>query len=92
MDAAVNDIRSADDHVVDAASVDHVCISVEDLDAQRRWYAAAFGFTETRAFDNARLEIRGVSMVTRSGFTIELMQKSGSRPGPALGSRVWIPR
>ena len=63
-------------------AVDHVCISVADLDAQRQWYSASFGFTEFFPFQAPHLGVRGVCLATPDGFSIELLEQSGSRTGP----------
>jgi lactoylglutathione lyase len=61
--------------------LDHVGLSVHDLDAQAAWYARAFGFRESTPFEIAPLGLRGVFMVGENGIAIELLQRAGSKPG-----------
>jgi lactoylglutathione lyase len=61
--------------------LDHVGLSVADLDAQSAWYSAAFGFTESTPFEVSTIGLRGTFLVGPNGFAIELLERAGSRPG-----------
>jgi lactoylglutathione lyase len=61
--------------------LDHVGLSVRDLDAQRAWYSLAFGFTESTPFEIAPLGLRGTFMVGENGIAIELLERRGSVAG-----------
>lgn len=66
-------------------SLDHVGISVGDLDAQARWYAEAFDLTSTGSFSIPSLGLRGVFLVAASasgGLTLELLEREGSKAQP----------
>ena len=63
--------------------VDHIGLSVSDLDAQLAWYRAAFGFTSAKPFSIPPVGLRGVFLVGPDDVAIELLEKSGSAPnGP----------
>ena len=61
--------------------LDHVGLSVADLDAQSAWYAAAFGFTTSTPFAVAELDLRGAFLIGPDGLAIELLERAGSHPG-----------
>lgn len=64
-------------------ALDHIGLSVADLDAQRDWYVEAFGLVASAPFELAALGIRGVFVVhPGQGWAIELLSRTGSRPGP----------
>ncbi|MFT3797366.1 VOC family protein [Microbacterium sp.] len=58
--------------------VDHVGLSVRDLDAQRDWYQKAFGFPTASPFEIAAVGLRGVFLVGPDGVSIELLERRGS--------------
>jgi catechol 2,3-dioxygenase-like lactoylglutathione lyase family enzyme len=65
-------------------SLDHVGLSVADLDAQAAWYGAALGLRSVLPFELAGLGVRGVFVVSDEGWALELLERSGSRaPAPA---------
>lgn len=66
--------------------VDHVGLSVADLDAQRDWYAAAFGLTSTEPFAIPAVGIRGCFLVGLPGIAIELLERAGSAHGAVAAS------
>lgn len=71
-------------------SFDHVGLSVADLDAQRRFYRAAFGFAEEH---HAELGAARVALLRDpGGAAIELTESAGSTPqrftGPVEGAGV----
>ena len=61
--------------------LDHVGLSVADLDAQTKWYSEAFGLRVSTPFEIAPIELRGVFLVGQNGLAIELLQRTGSKPG-----------
>ena len=61
--------------------LDHVGLSVADLDAQAAFYCAAFGFVESTPFAIPPLNLRGTFLVGPNGLAIELLEREGSRPG-----------
>lgn len=62
--------------------LDHVGLTVADLDAQAAWYAQALGLEQSTPFELAELGIRGVFMVhPTERWAIELLHRVGSRPG-----------
>lgn len=63
------------------ASIDHVGLSVEDLDGQLAWYAAAFGWRIASPFAIPPLGLRGAFVVSDDGQAIELLERRGSASG-----------
>lgn len=64
--------------------LDHIGLSVADLDAQAAWYADALGLTASTPFELPSLGIRGVFVVhPDEHWAIELLSREGSQPGPA---------
>jgi lactoylglutathione lyase len=61
--------------------VDHVGLSVADLEAAEGFYGAAFGFTRQLAFELDPHPIRGLMLAHPSGSRLELFEHSGSMPG-----------
>lgn len=61
--------------------LDHVGLSVADLDAQTQWYLKALGLRESTPFAIAPIELRGVFLVGQNGLAIELLERTGSHPG-----------
>ncbi len=61
--------------------VDHVGLSVADLDAQRRFYSEALGLTEIEEeFAMAEAQIRTTILRSPDGLKIELIERGGSAP------------
>ncbi|MFT4219049.1 MAG: VOC family protein [Microbacterium sp.] len=58
--------------------VDHIALSVQDLNAQRAWYQRAFGFEAAQAFEIAAIGLRGVFLLGPDGLAIELLERRGS--------------
>ncbi|MFJ1767576.1 VOC family protein [Amycolatopsis sp. NPDC088138] len=57
----------------------HVSLSVADLDAQRRWYAGALGFTEVvEEFEVPEAGVRTAVLQTPDGTRVELIERAGS--------------
>ncbi len=66
--------------------VDHVGLSVGDLDAQAAWYGRALGFETAHPFEIDAVGLRGVFLLGPDGVAIELLEKQGSArvaPPPA---------
>jgi lactoylglutathione lyase len=62
--------------------LDHVGLSVADLDAQTAWYSKAFGLTVSTPFELPSLGIRGVFVVDpHEQWAIELLCREGSQAG-----------
>lgn len=64
-----------------SAALDHVGLSVADLDAAVAWYAGAFGWRVAEPFEIAPLGIRGAFVVSEDGQAIELLERVGSAGG-----------
>lgn len=77
--------------------VDHIGLSVGDLDAQRDWYQRAFGFGTARPFEIGPVGLRGVFLLGPDDVSIELLERAGSAdtslpasdPPEALLTRGW---
>jgi lactoylglutathione lyase len=61
--------------------LDHVGLSVADLDASAAWYRSAFGFTESTPFEIPHLALRGTFLVGPNGLALELLEREGSSGG-----------
>lgn len=61
--------------------LDHVGLSVADLDAQTNWYCEAFDLQVSLPFQVAPIELRGQFVTNGNGITIELLERKGSKPG-----------
>ena len=61
--------------------LDHIGLSVADLDGQAAWYSGAFGFMTSTPFEVAPLGLRGTFLIGDNGLAIELLERQGSRPG-----------
>jgi catechol 2,3-dioxygenase-like lactoylglutathione lyase family enzyme len=60
----------------------HVSLSVADLDAQRRWYAGALGFsTVVEEFALPEPPVRTAVLESGDGLRIELIERAGSARG-----------
>lgn len=64
--------------------LDHIGLTVGDLDEMRDWYRTALGLTSEFSFALPEHDLRGV-MLRGDGFRIELLARAGStaRPSPA---------
>ncbi|WP_460773001.1 VOC family protein [Microbacterium sp. GXF7504] len=77
--------------------VDHIGLSVGDLDGMRDWYQRAFGFATAQPFDIPPVGLRGVFLLGPDDVAIELLERRGSTvtrpsattPPDALLSRGW---
>lgn len=62
--------------------LDHVGLSVADLEAESTWYQETLGLVLSTPFELPSLGIRGVFAVDEAaGWAIELLQRAGSQPG-----------
>jgi lactoylglutathione lyase len=61
--------------------LDHVGLSVGDLDAAGEFYSRAFGFARQLEFTLDPHPIRGLMLRHESGMRLELFQRDGSAPG-----------
>jgi lactoylglutathione lyase len=61
--------------------LDHVGLSVGDLDAAREFYSRAFGFARQLEFELVPHPIRGLMLRHESGMRLELFERSGSAGG-----------
>lgn len=63
-------------------ALDHVGLSVADLDAQADWYASALGLEKREPGSIPHLGIRVVFLVDpEDGWALELLSREGSKPG-----------
>jgi catechol 2,3-dioxygenase-like lactoylglutathione lyase family enzyme len=76
--------------------VDHIGLSVADLDAQLAWYEEAFGFDIAMRFEVPHLGLRGGFLRGPDAIAIELLERTGSRhadpaasPADALLTQGW---
>ncbi|WP_431710836.1 VOC family protein [Glutamicibacter uratoxydans] len=63
--------------------LDHVGISVADLDSMLDWYGQALEMTSTGHFEVQPLELRGAFLVHPGGLVLELLERAGSAALPA---------
>jgi lactoylglutathione lyase len=63
------------------AALDHVGLSVGDLDAQLAWYGSALGWRTASRFEIAPLGLRGAFVVSDDGQAVELLERRGSAGG-----------
>ena len=63
------------------AALDHVGLSVGDLDAALHWYADALGWRAAAPFTVAPIGLRGAFVVSEDGHAIELLERRGSGAG-----------
>jgi len=61
--------------------LDHVALSVGDLDAACEFYSRAFEFARQLKFELAPHPIRGLMLRHESGMRLELFEREGSAPG-----------
>lgn len=62
-------------------TLDHIGLSVEDLDAQVEWYGQTLGMRMVDAFRVEQLNIRGAFMISEDGLVLELLERTGSSAG-----------
>ena len=67
--------------------LDHVGLTVGDLDAMRDWYGHALSLVVEFEFGLPEYAFRGV-MLRGDGYRLELLERAGSAAGPRPGSPV----
>ncbi len=68
--------------------LDHVGLSVGDLDAASEFYSRAFGFAPQLEFELAPHPVRGLMLRHESGMRLELFERTGSVPGVQGGTPI----
>lgn len=66
------------------AEFQHIGISVSDLDRAVRWYAARFGYQETKRFAKPELKVCGAVM-TLGSAVLEILQSDSPQPARSAG-------
>ena len=62
-------------------ALDHVGLSVGDLDAQLAWYGRALGWRTASRFEIAAVGLRGGFLVSDDGQAVELLERRGATGG-----------
>jgi catechol 2,3-dioxygenase-like lactoylglutathione lyase family enzyme len=62
-------------------ALDHVGLSVGDLDAQLAWYGLALGWRTASRFEIAAIGLRGAFLVSDDGQAVELLERRGASGG-----------
>jgi len=62
-------------------TLDHVGLTVGDLDAMREWYCAHLGLTVELEFALDHVDFRGAMLRHSDGWAIELLHRTGSAAG-----------
>jgi catechol 2,3-dioxygenase-like lactoylglutathione lyase family enzyme len=70
---------------IGTTGLDHVGLSVRDVDQMSDWYCAALEMTVQARFDYplGRRAVRGALLVAETGWRVELQECEGSTPGHA---------
>lgn len=63
-------------------TLDHVGVSVADLDRSTSFYTDVFGFSVEEHFAIPNTDVRGAVLIHPNGARIELFHRVGSRPRP----------
>ena len=61
--------------------LDHVGLTVADIQAAEAWYERAFGFTRDVTFVVGAIQLEIVMLINNQGQRLELLSRPGSRPG-----------
>lgn len=61
-------------------SVDHVGLSVADLNAMTDWYSRALAARVEYALERPAVAVRGVVLIDSDGFRLELLHREHSQP------------
>lgn len=79
---------------LDGSRMDHVGLSVEDVDALGRWYRDAFGLREEArfAYPFGRRQVTGVLLTSPQGWRLELQHCEGSSAGQPADVRAALLR
>ena len=68
--------------MAESARLDHVGLSVRDLDGAAAWYCAAFGYTREVSLRVEPIDLDIVMLIHRAhGDRLELLHRPGSAPG-----------
>ena len=67
--------------------MEHAGVTVSDLDEAVAWYAASFGFEETRRFEKAELQIKGATLQLGDGV-LELLEPYDPESDPRAGGSL----
>ncbi|MFJ9391325.1 VOC family protein [Nocardioides sp. NPDC101246] len=62
--------------------IDHVGLSVGDLDAVAAWYSTVFDLATAFPFELDAIGLRGMFLIDGRGGAIELLQRRGSQRSP----------
>jgi lactoylglutathione lyase len=69
-------------------SLDHVGLTVGDLEAMTAWYCDALKLETEFEFALEHVEFRGVMLRSPAGYRIELLHRPGNEPGLQAGNPV----
>lgn len=70
------------------ARLDHIGITVADLDAATAWYGAALGLRPDFDFALPQFGFRASVLLAPGGYRIELIERTGSAPGPSPANPI----
>jgi hypothetical protein len=73
---------STDRTMDNAPALDHVGLSVGDLESMTDWYCRILDLQPVGAFSLPALDLRGVFVTGAGGIRFELLKRAGSTPGP----------
>lgn len=65
-----------------ASMLDHVGISVADLDTMQQWYSETFELRVVNRFEVPEIGLRGAFLAADTGWVIELLERAGSQREP----------
>jgi lactoylglutathione lyase len=63
-------------------TIDHIGMSVADLDSALAWYSSVFELAEAVPFTIPRIGLRGAFLIDGCGGAIEILERTGSRSKP----------
>jgi lactoylglutathione lyase len=61
--------------------LDHVGLSVGDVDAMKRWYVGALDLAVEFEFELDHVDFRGAMLLSADGWRLELVHRPEGRPG-----------
>lgn len=70
------------------AILDHVGLTVGDLEAAIDWYARALDLSEESRFEIPAVDLRGVMMISPTRYRLELLERNGPRPASQANGPV----
>jgi lactoylglutathione lyase len=62
-------------------TVDHIGLSVADLEAMAHWYAAVLGAVEDYRVERPAIAMRAIVLIDADGFRLELLHRENSTAG-----------